>query len=523
MWKQRITFKNIIDSLSLKMSARNAHAIRVRLTAIICIVIIGSPPIIIPIDEIKARPRHFEIVSALNAANGFINSLYKDALGSEVDASNKALIAEYPGIPIRILQSDGRIVRIGEDISTSSNNSAMKTSFIYDYAEMNPHTIEFKISFRTSDGLGKIYDNVPMLKVRVSYGLGSNESTVVSIVNLTWQANPVVSWADVYFGTYFLGKASQNNIGQNWMWSSNSSLVNDIAFRSIRYTERHATALGREWYNAIGDVPRSAKLSNSLLADGYTQGKDLYSPLFHTDSGFGRNYLYEAGPNGPYRDCYVAPVLHELSYPYQSKVCKIGVDFYISYSRMTDVLVPMLWAIHSLNIDSSSDQLVFDGYTFSSSREVARMVESMWKADYGFEYYHFSSYASGIKTAVFLTLETILGHKYGDERSKIFADKAAIALLYSQIKNSGQIINEGSDGNKVIYQRPLYAGAFPIAWSNLFHEKEKSDIEVIPNMFGQQEETPDIKPSNAETTIVVAQSLRIYDCYRYGYNCTNVP
>jgi hypothetical protein len=42
-------------------------------------------------------------------------------------------------------------------------------------------------------------------------------------------------------------------------------------------------------------------------------------------------------------------------------------------------------------------------------------------------------------------------------------------------------------------------------------------------MFNQPDEHPDIKASNAESTITIAQALRVYDCYNYGYNCTRVP
>lgn len=42
-------------------------------------------------------------------------------------------------------------------------------------------------------------------------------------------------------------------------------------------------------------------------------------------------------------------------------------------------------------------------------------------------------------------------------------------------------------------------------------------------MFNQPDEHPDIKASNAETTIAITQALRVYDCYIYGYNCSRVP
>jgi hypothetical protein len=134
-----------------------------------------------------------------------------------------------------------------------------------------------------------------------------------------------------------------------------------------------------------------------------------------------------------------------------------------------------------------------------------------------------------VRTAAFLVLETLLGYDYGDSTSKQFADDSVNPLLLSQIDDNGTFEVSANSENPNIppgrYTRVNLAGAYYTAWDTYFHYiSVSSGPKKLLDFFNQPDESPDLKPSNIETTAAVSQSLRTYECHLYPItSCTNVP
>jgi hypothetical protein len=503
----------------MRESAYNAKTKKVAI-ALAAIALVLSASLFVPVKQAEAthQPTHTDIQNTINLAKGYVDSLYKDRSPSEVGSSTHAVLAEYPAMPIKIVAND-RTIRPGEDVNIKLDT---KTSYLSDLIEVSGDTVEYRIRFRALDSFNVLYDKVPLLKVRIDYDYGVGRNIRVEITNLQWDSGSSRTYADIYLGSDYIARASSGNVGTTWVWTSVSSQTNDSFLRSFRYIERHGTHLGREFYNAIGDTARGTELANRLIAEGYTLGKDIYSPMFYSGTTLADNFLYESGSNGVYRDCYTEPAMRDSSYQYHSKVCTIGVGTYIGISRSNDWLVPTLWAIHILNKYNDADRRVYDGAQTWSPRDVARFVETKWIPDIGIKSPSSDSYATAVRTAAFLTLETKLGFGYGDTTSQTYANKAAKALINPQVKST-TVTRENEDGTSTSFIRPIHKGGIYTAWNGFNYVAKKSVLQQVADWFNQPDETLDIKPSNTESTISVAQALRVYDCYVYGFNCTNVP
>lgn len=468
-----------------------------------------------PLQAFATKPSHTDIQNTINLVKPLINSLYKDGY-DETGSSYRAVLAEYPSFPFMVEYNTGKRIRVGED--TYAEYTSWRSTEVYDVVESGSRNVEYKLRFRTGE-YGMLSHNIPTLKIQIYYG---NSYTKITVTHLAWSNHPYVSYADIYFGDRYVGRASSSTVGNSWtIYIYNYSQPHDD-FRAHRYIERHGAQLGYLWYLANGDSSKANEIANWLSYRGYTLKKDIYAPMFGEGSNFAQNYLYESGSSGVYRDCYDEPPMYALSYQYHSKVCTIGVDNYIVISREQDWLVPTLWAIHLLNKGVNPDQDRWDGSYWRSARDIARMVESKWIADYGVRSPYSSTHASGVRTAAFLVLETILGYGYGDNTSKTYADKAANALLNPQVKN-GYVYRENEDGSTSTLYRPQYKGGFYTAWNGYNYVAKKSILQQIADMFNQPDEHADIKPTNTETSITIAQALRVYDCYVYGYNCSYTP
>jgi|GEM_PF-2588636 hypothetical protein len=464
----------------------------------------------------QTKPTHAEIQAALDLADRYIRNHVKQLTTSqyqEVPNSNQAVIAEYPSIPIKIVRSDGVTIRAGEDTYQGLNRS----NYIENVQELDSNRIRYDIGFRYVNSYSIHYHNVPKLRVTVNWNY-STDLAQITIQHIAW--DNVVSYADLYLHGAYIARLNSSTVNKSWSFTitKDNPLLN-----SFRYIERHGVQLAYQYFSAKGDTTLANKLATRLTDRGYSLGKDIYAPMFKQGTNYGYNFVYESGQYGVYRDCYEEPSMLPSSYQYHSKVCVIGVDTYITFSRSSDWLVPTLWAIHLLNKGVGPDTPIFDGYQTWSPRQVARYVESKWIADYGIRSPWSNTHASGVRTAAFLVLETILGYKYNDATSKQYADKAARALLSPQVKGDGVVKRENEDGSVTLLYRPKYIGAFYTAWNGFNYVAKKSVLQQLSDMFNQPDEHPDIKASNAETTIAIAQALRVYDCYNYGYNCTRVP
>lgn len=473
--------------------------------------------------EATHRPSHTQIQSALDLANIYIDDLLKFSSPAEVASSSHQVVAEYMSIPIWVKYNTGKVIRVGEDVDAAPGGP--KTTELLDFTEVSSDTVQYRIRFKMENPSTHVfYSQLPQILVTVDYDYGANHNIFLTIKHEAWASQSLVSSAKVYLGSSLKATLSSSTVGQTFTDEIVTNGDSGPAMRSLRYIERHGSQLAYQYLTAIGNTADATEISNRLTAEGYTVGKDIYAPMFKSGVSQPTNFQYESGSNGVYRDCYTEPTMRDRSYQYHSKVCTVGVDTYIQVSREVDWLVPMLWAIHQYNKGVNVDQDVSDGYHNWSIRDVARMAETHWVDPIGINTPNASTHASGVRTAAFLVLETLLGYgPTGDTTSQSYADKAAKALMNPQVKAGGQVVRENEDDTQTTLNRRMYTGGWYTAWNGFNYVAKKSILQEISDLFSQPDEHPDIKPTNAETTIAVAQSLRTYDCYAYGYNCANTP
>jgi len=492
----------------------------------------NTNPLIIADKRLLVQLGHPAIELCIDLAKSYIDSLYKANYPAEVDSPNEALMSEYPSVPLIVKLPNGVVIRSGDDVKLVGILSPITSILSPITSISNIHNTKYDtnydITFRWKESLIVIHDILVLhVIINHNYWTGSTYGTKLIVIQKSFegiQQQPPMSYADVYLGSLYIGEAVPNKNGQalgGYVYTGD----NDLVLRSIRYTERHSTELGFEWYLANGDLSKAKKLSNELISEGYYLHNDIYTPIFGTDKNLTDNYLYESGPNGVYRDCYMEPQIKQDSYQYHSKVCTFGVDFYIWYSKNNDWLVPVLWAIHMLNKYGSPDTEHYTGDSWWSPREVARFAETKW-IGIGIQSPYDQTVASSVRTAVFDVLETILGYHYGDTRSRHFSDIATHVIQLTQVKSDGLVsLYDVSSGMTNEYERSNAIGGFYTSWKESFtYVATVSKIkQIFEWLFNHPDENGDIKPSNAETTFTSVQALRTYDCHKYGYNCVNTP
>jgi hypothetical protein len=487
----------------------------------------------VPVSKTIGSPvDRFTVELSLDLANSYIDSLYKDKYPAEVGSQNEALMAEYPSVPLSIRLPNGVIIRSGDDVRLVDILSPVTSIFSPVTSILDPHNTKYDtnydLKFRWRESIISIHDILVLhIVINHHYWTGSTYGTKLTVFQKSFEGlaqQPPIPYADVYLGTRYIGTATPNKnalVLGDYVYTGN----NDLLLRSIRYTERHSTELGYEWYLATGNSSKATKLSNELIHEGYRLHNDIYTPLFGTDRNLTDNYLYQGGPNGVYRDCYIEPPIRPVSYQYHSKVCVFGVDFYIWYSKNNDWLVPVLWAIHMLNKYGGPNTKHFNGDSWESPREIARFAETKW-IGIGVQSPYDQTVASSVRTAAFDELETILGYRYGDARSMNFSNAATNAIQLAQVKSDGLVSQYDVNSNTTSeYERSNDIGGYYTSWKESFaYLATVSKLkQIFESLFNHPDENGDIKPSNAETTLTSAQALRTYDCYKYKHNCVNTP
>lgn len=482
----------------------------------------------IPTKNTESVLSHSAIMQDIDSAKNYINSLYKDNYPIQVSNSSYALMAEYPSIPLHIKLSDGTTILAGQNTRVLFFSPATETSNV----RVLPKSVHYDIIFRWNDVFNFINLHVD---VKYHYWTGTSYRTQLIITQNSYNM-PSMDYADIYLGTVYIGQAVENKDGQTLGTYISNNDNNDPTFSSIRYTERHSTQLGYEWYLANGDYKKATKLYNQLVHDGFRPHGDIYAPLFRTDTDFADNYLYQSGSDGLYHDCYINPPNRDDSYQYRSKVCTFGVGGYIWYSLHKDWLSPTLWAIHLLNKYGDPDRNAFDGNMWWSPRQVARFVETKWILPLnnslpgaGISSPLDKSVANSVRTAAFEILETILGYRYDDSTSRIFADMSANALDMARVYNNGKFISYNElDGTIQPYQRGSETGGFYTAWRQFPNATAYVGItnqakKILDWLQNEQNETPDTTPTNLESTITISQAFRVYDAYKYNHKYVNIP
>lgn len=305
-----------------------------------------------------------------------------------------------------------------------------------------------------------------------------------------------------------------------------------------RYTVKHGQQMARNAYHAIGNhyrSPRAGKTGDNL---GYPW--DLYDPIYGLGANRPDDYVFH---NATYYDCDLVTgwgginnphpwgvnqyngIKYFTYYGYESKVC-LDRTAYILVSR-ADYLATALQAIHILNKYGNPDYYyanpnIFNGLGVNiTPRMMARWLESKWNG-YGLPaYLKDPTYASGVRTNVFLVLETILGYKFGDEISRDYADQTALVLLSVQCGSAPypNYLCETQDDGYVV--RPNYHGAALAGWraggSYPYAMPPRTFIQDILDILGMPHEVEGVALSNAETTLSYEQALRVYNYFRWGF------
>jgi len=327
---------------------------------------------------------------------------------------------------------------------------------------------------------------------------------------------------DIYLGYHLLFTHVTNDmpIIDDWF---GENVYKDL--RSHRYTVRHAVQMGYKDSLTRQLKDRAERCKKMIDEYGFTY--DMYDPLYFYGREWPDNYffteqayhdvdVYDQLPHGPHY------------YPYWSKV-GINRHLYILESYL-DPLVRGLQAIHLLNRYGDPDKEV-NGI---SARSIARLIEKMYWNGYGVTIpFKNKNYASGVRTAVFLELETLLGYKYGDNTSKTYADKAAKMLVLSQWPMSGWGLIElngtisgslslvsGQTPQGGIALRPLHGGGFMVAYravnnSNWFGVPPAGMIGDLVELLGMPPEYDGLIPTNQETTFAAVRALEVYLQYAF--------
>ena len=458
-----------------------------------------TTPTLIPKPEPQPtfipRPIAFtssDIQNAIARAKTWIDKLYQtDGI--------YGYIKEYPAIPIALyVEEKDAWIFLGQLPKKSTVELEAEGS---NYVQM---LIKFKVY--------PIYPWVTWnfkMRVRIDYLSGGKTKYTITFISTS-----TVYTVDVYFGDEKIWDDITKHTPSKTVYRYK---YNYYFYPAHRYTVRHAGQLAELLYDIWDQNTRRNRISALINDYGFTW--DIYDPLFGITYD---NDLFMFTLQA-YHDCDVWSDLprgmNPHRYPYKSKVCLDRRDYIAeSYS---DPLLKGLFAVHILVKYKDPDKEVLyghppDWWEFYSAREIARELENNWWNGYGIGTPYKKAYASAVRTATFLVLETLLGYVYGDSTSKYYADLTAQILLQVQISSEGYYESEDLG---VVY-RPTFANAFFFAWktgqSYPFASPKKNIIDNIIDWFGMPAERKGECPSNPESTITIMQALRVYLYHRYG-------
>jgi hypothetical protein len=298
-----------------------------------------------------------------------------------------------------------------------------------------------------------------------------------------------------------------------------------------KYTVRHAARLGQFIYQIWGST--NANYLAKLRSDfGFTY--DIYDPLFGVNSALAGNFMftYQAYPDTFEVWSRLPKGLNPHRYPYYSKV-QLSRDAYILQSY-TDPLLRMLQAIHYLNKYHTASISYNTGQLGSANVTPDSITHEAWAKWNGVGIGHpqNASIASGVRTATFLALATLMGYRYGVTEWKSVADIVYSTLTGIRAPQAGCYpLSPGwakstEDG---FVLRPPYHGSFYCLWTpdgataSVPTGTLMTILSNLVDMFNMPLEDSGPIYSNAETTITMIQALRIYAKYALGINYPTYP
>lgn len=144
-------------------------------------------------------------------------------------------------------------------------------------------------------------------------------------------------------------------------------------------------------------------------------------------------------------------------------------------------------------------------------RSYARELEAKWNG-VGIPSPTSGSYASGVRTAVFGILETILGYQYGDTTSKAWADTVANVLLKTQVNALGYYASGDLNG---IALRPVTSGLWFVGWDAYEQAVPRTYLDWLIDWAGMDPEYSGMIPGNMETTEITLQFFIRYLALAY--------
>jgi hypothetical protein len=462
-----------------------------------------------------APPSVAELNGSLALADRYLSGLYKS-----LDPTS-AVMSEYYGLPLRVY-----LTRYKTWLLAGRDGVAIVS------ADDRFDRESFSIDFRTPWA-----KHSPELEVIIDWDASPTHYTV-DVVNRRFA--DVRTSADVYLGDVFIGRVGRPNLGASLRRTFRK--VSPMNLRSFRYTIRHGTQQGRNYFAYRSDWKKSARLGNFIRRSGFALNYDLTAPIWSKGTSYADAMPYDASPDGldAYHDCGASLASSSRSYPYRSKVC-VASPLYVWLSH-SDTLAPAAQAIHVLNRYADPERAIrnrrfpvglpvgWDPAASMPSEKTARSVASETEAKFRELGYgvppclstvHCSSqYVSGIRTFQFGALETLLGYRFGDSVSRSYADAVARLALAVQVRDNGLVRSD-----RGTYYRPATVGSFYLGWDRgrkLRLQRSGVSESLVGALYASFDMAPEYRgiiPSNAETTLTAYAFLTLYRCQRYRVGC----
>jgi putative flippase GtrA len=456
-----------------------------------------------------------DVNRSLALADGYIGGLDRTVPGG-------AVMAEMYTVPLRVYRPRTRSwTLLGEDHRTSCAFVCTPTTLV-DAGNQDYAGESFVARFQT-DGVS----DSPRLAVHVAWG----RPGAPSILQIRLAAfDDRHGEAIVFLGGRKVGVATRAAVGRTWLVVVPANDRGELA--SLRYTVRHASQSGLEYYRYQGSQGRSDALERSIRRLGYRPEFDLRAPIWGRGSQFGVGLVYSTGSSGGiYHDCTgpssPAGATSADAYLYRSKVCDVPRRLYVHLTA-SDTLAQAAQALLALKRFGSPRASYTDANGRSTTAQAtARRLEALFRSN-GAGLPECSpvacaTLASGIRTFHFGALEALLAYRYGDATSRTYADASAAAALRAQVPSTGVVST--ADGR---FLRPTAVGSYYLNWSHEFiFAASNSLIDGLQARFTHSLDAPQeyrgVSPSNAETTLDAYAFLTLYRCARFGVGCQRAP
>lgn len=468
-----------------------------------------------PLDPVAA-----DIMARLDAAGAWLHNLYRYA-----DSTGRGFMKEFLGLPLGIKNwsrpGDGSYPRLAGHYIWDKANVFGKVTYYAVYSDVDVSDYSFE------EGYDWDYSE-PYIWADVYYNNPSPGMTKYWITIADWKGEN--QKVDLYLGDLQIMSNVRDSIG----WSYTVYTAAGYGQPAHRYTITHGTWLGRMWYHAINNPTRAAALAATTTH--YNFAVDIYEPIF----GWGRNeaddyqfsyaayHLCDFALNGVGSSLEWGLNAHR--YAYESRYC-LNRDAYIALSRQ-DYLVTVLQAVHILNKYGNPDYAYPDPanpqYT-TTPRQIARWVEANGWNGFGVKAYGKDpNFASGVRTAAFLVLETLLGHRYGDATSRTYAWNTMQVMRSIQWGWAPFNTYQGWTANYGTLSRPTHQGAAMASWTasgGAYMVPPITFLQELLDWLGMPKEYEGVIITNAESTITWWQALRVYLYYKYcvSYGSGQLP